>query len=222
MRKTSYTVALAASLALTPAIAAVPEDGDILFEVFRDGDSDLGRHTLRFEQRGEELHVFIDIELEAKFGFITVFEYSHSNHEVWVDDTLVSIETKTNNDGEQLFVNGKTVDGGFEVTTRDGTELLPADIVPTSYWNARTLEGGELLNTQTGELVEVNLSKRGMDTLEIGGRQIDAQRYRMYGDLDLDLWYAADNEWVKIAFEIAGTQVNYERNDSVEIQEAQR
>ena len=136
--------------------------------------------------------------------------------------SLVSIETTTNNNGEELFVRGQAVEGGFQVETKEGTQLLSTDIVPTSYWNPRTLQGGELLNTQSGEISKVNMIKRGQDALNIAGRQIAAQRYRMYGDLELDLWYAPDNEWVKIAFEIDGTKVEYVRDDSVEIQEAQR
>ncbi len=79
-----------------------------------------------------------------------------------------------------------------------------------------------MLNTQTGEIADVTLTKRGTETIEVAGNGLQAQRYRMYGDLDLDLWYAADREWVKIAFEIGGTQVDYVRDDQIEIQEAQR
>lgn len=206
---------LAAFMALsTPALAAVPGNGSIVFDVLRGGDSPMGSHSLRFEQRGDELHVFIDIELEVKLAFVTVFSYTHRNHEVWKDGRLIAIETETDDDGERYFVRGAATSKGFRVETKEGVETLPADVLPTSYWKRATVERSRLLDTQRGDLVEVSTRQLRQETISIDGTRIDATHYRMSGDLDLDLWYAPNGEWVKIAFEARGTEVVYDREQA--------
>jgi hypothetical protein len=51
-----------------------------------------------------------------------------------------------------------------------------------------------------------------------------AERYRMTGDLTLDLWYTAEGEWASISFEARGAEVVYARRgapaNSTNIEEA--
>lgn len=206
---------LAAIIVLTaPALAAVPGNGRIEFDVLRDGKTPMGSHSLRFEQRGEELHVFVEIDLEVKLAFVTLFSYAHRNHEVWKDGRLIAIETETDDDGESYFVRGTASAEGFRVETKDGVEILPADVYPTSYWQYATVERDELLDTQRGNLVDVATQALRQETISIDGVPIEATHYRMSGDLDLELWYAPNGEWVKIAFAARGTDVVYDREQA--------
>lgn len=202
----------ATALLAIPSLAAVPGNGSIIFEVLR-GDDPMGEHSLRFERRGEELHVFVDIELEVKLAFFTAFRYSHSNHEVWRDGRLLSIETRTDDDGTEFFVSGRATAEGFLVESKSGSELLPADLLPTSYWHPDTVERSRFLDTQKGQLVEMTARMVGEESLTIGNTEVSATRYRMTGDLKLDLWYAANGEWVKVAFEARGEDIDYLRED---------
>ena len=36
-----------------------------------------------------------------------------------------------------------------------------------------------------------------------------ARQYRMAGDLKLDLWYGPRGEWLKLAFEAKGAEIEY-------------
>lgn len=206
---------LAGLLVLTaPALAAVPGNGRIEFDVLRDGGTPMGSHSLRFEERGDELHVFIEIDLEVKLAFVTLFSYSHRNHEVWKDGRLIAIDTETDDDGDSYFLRGAADAEGFRVETRDGVKILPADVLPTSYWKRETVERQHLLDTQRGTLVEVATRPVREETISIDGTRIEATHYRMSGDLDLDLWYAPNGEWVKIAFAARGTEVVYDREQA--------
>lgn len=204
-----------AFVAAGPLWAAISSNDDFAFKVFRDGEP-LGHHRVAFRRKAKDLHVEIDIQLEVKFAFLTVFRYHHTNHEVWRDGHLVAIETKTDNDGESYWLSGRATEAGFEVEGSGGSFVAPADVMPTSYWNPQTVNKSRLLDTQRGRLIDVDIVPAGSEIVVVEGRPANTQRYRMTGDLELDLWYAADGEWAKISFEARGAEVVYARAEGPE------
>ncbi len=208
-------VAVALLALAGPLGAALPIKEDIAFKVFRDGDP-LGHHRVGFRREAGDLHVEIDIQLEVKLAFLTVFRYRHSNREVWRDGRLVAINTETDDDGESYWLQGRATAEGFEVEGSSGRFVAPADVMPTSYWNAETVTRQRLLDTQRGRLLDVEIEPTGSEIVVVAGRTVDAQRYAMSGDLELDLWYAPDGEWAKIAFEARGAEVVYAREGATE------
>ena len=127
--KTSFFTGLICALALAafPLMAAIPPSGDLKFAVMR-SDSDIGRHSVSFERKGDELHVDVAIDLEVSIAFVTVFTYSHRNHEVWKNGRLVSIETTTDDNGDEYSLSGHAVENGFKVDGAAGSFIAPADI----------------------------------------------------------------------------------------------
>lgn len=193
-----------------PLRAALPGVDEIAFQVFRDG-APLGHHKVSFRHEDQDLHVDIDIRLEVKLLFVTVFSYRHRNHEVWRDGHLVAIDTETDDDGETFWLRGRATAAGLEIEGSSGRFLAPADVMPTSYWNPRTVEETRLLDTQRGRLIQVEIAPAGAESLTLGGRPVEARRYAVTGDLNLDLWYTAEGEWAKTSFEARGAEVVYAR-----------
>ena len=76
-RRTLAAAALLMPL-LAPTRAARADDTTHEFAVDRNG-SPIGHHTLRFRRDGERLTVDIDILLEVKLAFITLYRYHHTN-----------------------------------------------------------------------------------------------------------------------------------------------
>ncbi|MEM6492231.1 MAG: DUF6134 family protein [Pseudomonadota bacterium] len=174
------------------------------------GGSPIGQHSVRFEQRGDELHAFVDIAFDVGFAFITIYEYEHSNHEVWRDGRLIAIDTETNDDGERFTVSGRATADGFRVEGSEGVLNLPADIKPSSYWNPATLTAETLLDTQKGRVLDADFAAMGRDRIETqSGARIDACRFAMSGDLDLDIWYDDQGRWVRMAFSFGGNDFEY-------------
>ena len=190
------------------AHAAAPGNEQAAFSVLRE-ESPIGHHSLTFWRKGGEQIVEIDIELKISFGFVTLFRYEHRNTERWRNGQLLSINTQTNDDGTRYWVEAERAGDGLEVRTEDGAHTVPADIVPTSYWNPRTVDQGMLLDTQAGRLLNVDISSLRRDPVETPRGRVDAQLYRMAGDLNLDLWYGPNGEWVKLAFLARGSQIEY-------------
>lgn len=212
--------AVAAAVApVAPARAAgwaLPENGELAFDVMRAGEP-IGRHVLTFHNPAEdELRVRIAIDLEVRFIGIPVFRYSHQSQEVWRDGRLARLSTRTNDDGREYFVDAtKAVTGGdetsvIEIRHPEGTVTAPPDIVPTSYWNRAILSRPHLLNTQDGRLLDVGVETLGLETVTARGQMRRATRYRLTGDLRLDLWFDDGGQLVKLRFEDkSGTEIDY-------------
>lgn len=210
MKPVLFAAALGGSLLVGGVAASALTAAALPFRVDM-GGSPIGEHSVRFEQRGDELHAFVDIKFDVGLAFITLYEYEHSNHEVWRDGRLISIDTRTNDDGEAYTVKGEATADGFRVVGSEGELLLPADILPSSYWNPSTLSAATLLDTQKGRILDARFAALGADrvTPQAGG-SVDACRFRMTGDLDLDVWYDDQGRWVKMAFSFGGNDFEYQ------------
>jgi len=203
---------LGSALAL-PLGAALPTAEQIAFRVTRDGEP-LGRHILNFRQESDGLHVEIDIALDVKFAFLTLFRYRHRNHEVWRDGRLVALESQTDDDGEAFWVRAQATEDGLRVESAEGTYTAPAGIFPTSYWNAATITQTQLLDTQTGAIRQVQVMPAAKETIILEGQTAAARKYRMSGDLEMDLWYSDSGSWAKLVFVARGAEVEYNRDSS--------
>lgn len=205
------TLAAAAGLAaVDPLRAALPKMNDIAFQVYRDG-AQLGHHKISFRRENQDLHVDIDIQLEVKLLFLTVFSYSHQNREVWRDGRLVAIDTATDDDGQSYWMRGRATEQGLAIEGSSGRFLAPADVIPTSYWNSDIVKETRLLDTQHGRLIQVEIEPAGLESVPLAGQPVETRRYSMTGDLTLDLWYTAQGEWAKTSFEARGASVIYAR-----------
>lgn len=199
----------ASGLSLLPRSALARPAERFAFDVSRNG-SPLGRHVVKMRQRGAETVVEVAIDLAVTLAFVTVFRYRHRAEEVWQDGRLVSLSSTTYDDGKDLFVEARAVQGGLEVTGSSGRYEAPADTLPTSYWNPAMVERDVLLNTQDGAMMPVTTSPVGIEDVETAEGRLRARRYRLVGEIPLDLWYTeADRRWCALAFSMRGSDIGY-------------
>lgn len=211
----------ASSLGAESAAPVSSPEPALSFRVER-GSDPIGTHTVSFTQKGDELHVAIDINLAVSFGPITVFRYEHQNRETWREGKLVALETRTNDDGKKYEVNARTTEKGLEVTSSEnGTFIAPAGIIPTSYWNPATVDQTQLLDTQKGRILDVKIQRSGEREAAVNGTEIPVREYEMTGDLKLKLWYSPKMEWLNVIFRARGEDVDYHvvKIDRQEIQQ---
>ncbi len=209
---TVRTLVLALSVMSAPIAAptawACQAPDELVFEVLR-GERPIGFHAIRFTPRDQETQVDIEIDLRVGFGPITMFRYEHRNREIWRDGRLVSLETETDDNGEQFQVSAQATPAGLEVTGSSGSFIAPADTLPTSYWNIDTLEQTQLLDTQRGRLVWVDIAPGTRQVISLGNASAIAQRNDISGDLNLSVWYTEEGRLGRIAFAARGAEVDY-------------
>lgn len=212
MNKKSLSAALAAALFLSAASlanAAVPESGKLDFTVLR-GGREIGTHRLEFARQGDELKVDIGTDIAVKMLGIAVYRFEHEGHETWRDGQLVSLESKTNDDGTPHRLAVNAADGKLVVNgdARQGDEN-PA-VIPASLWNEDLVRQNALLNTLDGSSMEVTVREVGAETVEVNGEPVTATHYSVTGKLERELWYDAAGVLVQVKFNGAdGSEISY-------------
>ena len=190
---------------------SVPENGQIAFKVLMDGN-DIGRHTLRFEPRGETLGVEVKIDFLVTFLNIPVYRYNHLNRETWTKDgQLLALESQTNDDG---IIESARVEKRGDKLVIDGSQNkmdAPAAWLSSSYWNPKLLKQSKLIDSRNGQIFNIDVEPKGEEMISVEGRMVTAARYDLVGDLQLSLWYDRKNEWVKLAFNHMGRHFDYLR-----------
>jgi hypothetical protein len=171
-------------------------------------DKAIGFHRFSLEQRDSETRLATEARFDVTFLTIPVFRYRHSNVEVWNDGCLESIESSTDENGKQFRVKGSADDEGFRLTTQGGESILPACINTFAYWNQAFLDSSRLLNAQTGEFLDVQVSDLGQQVISVRDAEQAASRYRLdIRDAAIDLWYSEHGEWLALQSTTASGRV---------------
>ncbi|MDX6748273.1 DUF6134 family protein [Geminicoccaceae bacterium 1502E] len=193
-------VAGAAALVGWPATAAlVPPEKGLLFAVRREG-SRVGWHEVRVVEQGARLLLAIDIAVDVRWGPVTLYRYRHSNREEWRDGAFHGFSSRTDDDGTRHEVRARRERGDILVENGRGRSRAPSHALPSTYWCSRFVETDRWIDTQTGNVLAGRASRIGRERLDAAGRLIEAERWRVEGDLALDLWYR-EGSWVGLAFE---------------------
>lgn len=187
-----------------------PEDGDVIhFDVLRKGKP-FGTHIVRFSTREDGgFEATSDVDLKAGLGPITLFRYSLDATETWENGQLVELEGQTNDDGTRERVEANLTGQQLKVSGSAYEGTAPPGIIPASHWNIQQAYSSRILSTESGELLETSVERLGRETIEAGGKEIEATRYRLVSDLTVDLWYDDQDRWVKLSFEARGQQIDY-------------
>lgn len=179
------------------------------FRVERDG-SPIGVVMERFQGIGDALRVDVYIALQVKLAFVTVFRYEHRSREIWRGGRLVQLDSVTNDDGTAQAVTVRPYKDRLAISGPNGNLSAPADILPSSYWHPAFVEQSRMLDSQKGRVLEFRIEPAGAEAILVSGnRRIEATRYRMRGDVDLDFWYDDKRRWRKMAFTIKGGSMEY-------------
>ncbi|MBI1424995.1 MAG: hypothetical protein GC149_16230 [Gammaproteobacteria bacterium] len=168
------------------------------FKVFLH-DQEIGQHRFEVFTQDTTRYVAVEASFAVKFLFFTAYDYQHSNYEVWQRQCLQSIQSRTNDNGELQFVQGERQGDVLRVSTPEGEDKLPGCIRTFAYWDPAFLNSRFLLNAQTGELQAVQIDKLGAKTIEVRGKAVAANQYRIVTDaFSIDLWYSPQREWLAL------------------------
>jgi hypothetical protein len=174
------------------------------FKVYLD-DSAIGYHSFRLSQEQDHQLLETEAEFQVKFLFVTAYRYEHENTEIWKGDCLQQIESHTDANGKLMSVRGNQVPEGFQLNTAESSKAVAGCVKTFAYWDPRFLEESALLNSQTGEIIPVQIEPLGQRAIRAQGREVEALGYRMRGkNLDMQIWYSLDRQWLGLESTIKG------------------
>jgi hypothetical protein len=182
---------------------AQAEVRDWRFRVLLD-DREIGTHRFTLTAAGDRREVLSEAQFDVRLLFIPAYTYRHEARETWEGGCLRSLDATTVTNGRRERVAARAHEAGMVVVRGQAREELPGCVLSFAYWNPAILATHQLLNSETGELLPVQVLSRGKEPIRVRGRSVLADRYRIDGaQLHIDLWYAGQ-EWVALEAPTAG------------------
>ena len=217
MKQLIQTAATIASLVVltgwsVSSFATPDERHNWSFRVFLN-DKEIGYHNFSLSHDGDKQWLETEAKFDVKVLFLTAFRYRHESTEVWEEGCLKTVNAATNNNGERLTVRGQRNAGVLSVTGKSGLLRLDDCVQSFAYWNPTVLEAKRLLNTQTGDYEEVHVRFDGTDTVTVGDRTVEAERYLLHAkEGTITLWYTSDDKrWLALEAPVEnGRTLRYE------------
>ena len=168
------------------------------FDVRLDGKP-IGTHRFVVDGPAEARVVTSTAAFDVKLLGITVFRYRHEARERWRGDCLQEIRSTTDDDGKPVQVDrrwelaaptastataatgatGTTGTTGTTGAAANGTAAESVCLMSYAYWHPALIRQQRLLNPQTGEADEVRIERLPDATIPVGGRDVDASRWRI-------------------------------------------
>ena len=206
-----WFIGLCGLLWLSTAIAIGQSPQQWRFKVFLD-EQMIGYHKVMLNPDKTRATVQIEANFDVKFLFFTAYRYRHKNQEIWQNNCLETIESRTNDNGDIFYVNGLREQQGLTLYTHEGTQTLPGCVRTFAYWDPRLLQANRLLNAQTGEYLDVDIRLLGVEPLVIADQTITARRYRLLAEnIEIDLWYSENMHWLALQTTTdSGRQLRYQ------------
>jgi hypothetical protein len=188
-------LSLVASL-LSPTAESATEQREWRFTALLDGKV-IGYQSFRLQEQGREKVLVSEARYNVKFLFMNVYTYTHSNKEVWRGDCLNRIDSRADDNGERFFVHGALERSHLALETIEGRSQLPECVMTFAYWNPRILDANRLLNAQTGQYLDIEVTPLGREFITAAGEEHPAQRYELKTTkFTIDLWYSPDQKWL--------------------------
>ena len=160
----------------------------LVFSVMLDG-RDVGNHSFTLQERGAERELVSEAAFAVRVAGITFFRYRHEAAERWRGDCLESLVARTDRNGERQAVDWRSPQGCT---------------MSYAYWNPKILTQKALLDPQTGKVEPVSVTPLGEEMLDVRGRRLATQRWRIANrEGAVDLWYS-DGSWVALEAIVAG------------------
>ena len=194
---TCLLAGLAYSVAtLLPVTAYASTEQKWNFTVYLD-DTPIGYHEFSVRRAEGYQTMSTRARFDVTFLKIPLFRYRHQNVEKWSNRCLNSIASTTDQNGKLFRVEGATTDTGFQVSANEEDVTFPPCISTFAYWDKSFLQHTRLLNSQTGEYIEVDVDHLGENSIMVRSTSVPANRYRLTAeDLDIELWYSRNDQWL--------------------------
>lgn len=192
------------------AIVVPPSTANRRFSVFYAGET-IGAHRITYSAATGETRISIKIDLVVKALFFTLFSYSHRSEEIWRAGRLMSLSSRTVENGETFDVSGAATPLGFRVVSKSGPFIASATtLTSNSLWTPAVLEQTTVVDAQHGGVIGVSARRIGDEQIEIGGSPVRATRHSFITPyLAGSIWYDEENLWVRGDFERDGSKILY-------------
>jgi hypothetical protein len=180
----------------------------IHFDIVRAGNV-IGTHDVEFSAGEDGLSVRTRIDAEVRVLGVNAFDFHHTGTEIWSGGRLQKFDSETLDEDSQFFVHGRASQDGFQINSRKGTSMAPADIMVASYWRPEIVFRTLLIDPQRGRLKQQRLVGTDRVTIPIAAAAIEATRYTVAGVNDGWVAYDERGRWLAAEMHKHGADILY-------------
>lgn len=135
-------------------------------------------------------------EIEVNMNFVVYrYRYASSGTEVWKDGRLVELANEADYNGDKYVVQASASDQALHYEVNGEAQKAPIDVWAASYWREpqadRIGQKVKLLDADKGRQLTATLERVGRESLTIEETAVKTTRYRLRGDVEVDVWYDA-------------------------------
>lgn len=176
-------------------------------------DKEIGHHSFEVTSRGNRIEVQTRAEFDVRFMFISFYNYQHTNSEVWSEGCLVDLKSRTVDDGEELFVTLTEKNSSTSIETLKGAYSSTNCIRSFAYWSPHLLNASTLLNSQTGELIDITYETYDFEEILLNNQLVNARKVRLLGEdksgqiIDISVWYDQKDQWLALQSMLANERM---------------
>jgi hypothetical protein len=181
----------------------------MVYDIHHEDHGTIGHHTVSFEREGDDLVVEIENEIKVKILFVTAFRFEATRRERWRDGKMITYDNQTHDDGTDIAVRARAKDDKLIIEGPNGTAEAPLGTFPSHPWNKDIVKSDLLMESKTGKLLNIGIASAGAETLQIGDRAVVTTRYEMNGDLERELWFDEEGNWVQLRFVKDGSRITF-------------
>lgn len=167
------------------------------FQVFLDG-KEIGHHEYNLTEEGGSLKVISKASYDVKFLFFNAYRYRHRAEELWRDGCLVDAMATTDDNGDKYDLRVQASGEQVNILLNDELSVEKALACPRSYayWLPELNTSQQLINTQTGEVVDAVFTTLLPQSLPWSQEQVVTPIELRSDDGVIRLWYDQQGQWV--------------------------
>jgi hypothetical protein len=186
-------------------------EGTVDYRVVHSRYDEIGSHKVTFSRKGDDLVVEVALNIKVKFLFVTLHSLSAERKEVWRGGRFVGYSSHTDDNGTLYDIVAHAERHKLLIEGPDGKAEADGSVFPTHPWNPEIVNHGVLMDTMTGKLLKVSVAPAGTETVEVAGKPVETAKYKVTGDLERELWYDADGNWIQLRFPRDGATLTFTR-----------
>ena len=184
-------------------------NGDWRFEIEALGKK-VGKHQVLFTRREDgQNRVETRSKVDVSLAGISVYNMQFIAKEAWYNNDFYGLASQTLEKGKRKSLQAKR-EGHALVMTQNGTvKRLPNLLYPSSWWNSDVLEQSMLFDMRSGDPFRLKVTRTIVS--QAPKTSLEAAKYSVEGDINLDLWFSKDKQWLAGRLKMRGQNVWYYR-----------
>lgn len=167
------------------------------YKILKEGEP-IGTETVTLNEVDGRTMVDVKTETHVQVLFLK-FDYSHERREIWKDGQLLSVTSRTNDDGTPHHYELLRGEDGFGLMKNGKKQKLDETVLPLTLWTKAVVDRPVLLSVIDAEPYKVTTTKVGDN------------HYKMEGDIQRELWFSKDGYLQKVAFKRKGFDIELQR-----------